>query len=96
MKLPYQDVVMAPNRIESMCSGWSTPLKPNLLMAAQRNANRGAEGSSLFEVGPTYDNDTPKGQNLIAGGVLDEVARVLYGQDADDLYRIRGQIQFEW
>jgi phenylalanyl-tRNA synthetase beta chain len=42
---------------------------PNLLTAAQRNADRGFRDGALFEVGPQYRDDTPDGQDLIAAGV---------------------------
>jgi phenylalanyl-tRNA synthetase beta chain len=41
----------------------------NLLMAAGRNAARGISDAALFEVGPTYTNDTPKGQLTVAAGI---------------------------
>jgi phenylalanyl-tRNA synthetase beta chain len=42
---------------------------PNLLAAAQRNADRGYGDVALFEVGPQYADDTPQGQSLVASGV---------------------------
>jgi phenylalanyl-tRNA synthetase beta chain len=42
---------------------------PNLLVAAQRNNDRGAANGALFEVGPQYRDDTPQGQDLMAVGV---------------------------
>ncbi len=42
---------------------------PNLLLAAQRNADRGYSDGALFEVGPIYKNDTPTGQATVAAGV---------------------------
>lgn len=42
---------------------------PNLMQAAQRNKDRGLDGIALFEVGPTYENDTDSGQNLVAVGL---------------------------
>ena len=41
----------------------------HLLTALQANADRGQEGACLFEVGPVYVDDTPKGQRLVATGV---------------------------
>ncbi|NNU15606.1 phenylalanine--tRNA ligase subunit beta [Parvularcula sp. ZS-1/3] len=46
-----------------------TPL-PNLLLAASRNAARGAESVRLFEVGGAYTDNTPKGQRTVATGLL--------------------------
>jgi phenylalanyl-tRNA synthetase beta chain len=42
---------------------------PNLLTAAQRNADRGYGDVALFEVGPQYADDTPAGQSLVASGI---------------------------
>ncbi len=42
---------------------------PNLLMAAQRNADRFEPNAALFEVGPHYRSDTPEGQEEMAAGV---------------------------
>jgi phenylalanyl-tRNA synthetase beta chain len=42
---------------------------PNLLMAAQRNADRGFPDGALFELGPQYRDDTPEGQDLVAAGI---------------------------
>ena len=42
---------------------------PNLLLAAQRNADRGYPDNALFEVGPIYRDDTPTGQATVAAGV---------------------------
>ncbi len=44
-------------------------LLPNLLVAAQRNADRGVANAALFEVGPQYRDDTPEGQDNMASGV---------------------------
>ncbi len=42
---------------------------PNLLAAAARNQARGFPDLAIFEVGPQYADDTPKGQSLAATGV---------------------------
>jgi phenylalanyl-tRNA synthetase beta chain len=42
---------------------------PNLLAAAQRNADRGFADGALFEIGPQYRDDTPEGQDLVAAGM---------------------------
>jgi len=44
-------------------------LLPNLLIAAQRNADRGYANGALFEIGPQYRDDTKEGQDHMAGGV---------------------------
>jgi phenylalanyl-tRNA synthetase beta chain len=57
------------NPISSDLDCMRPSILPNLLQAAQRNANRGAEGAALFEVGPVYLDDTLDGQLLVAAGV---------------------------
>jgi phenylalanyl-tRNA synthetase beta chain len=42
---------------------------PNLLAAAQRNADRGFPNGALVELGPLYKNDTPDGQQAMATGI---------------------------
>ena len=42
---------------------------PNLLAAAQRNADRGFANGALFEIGPLYKDDTPEGQQAMATGL---------------------------
>jgi phenylalanyl-tRNA synthetase beta chain len=42
---------------------------PNLLAAAQRNADRGFPNGALFEIGPFYKDDTPEGQIGTATGL---------------------------
>jgi phenylalanyl-tRNA synthetase beta chain len=41
----------------------------NLLQAAGRNAARGIADLAVYEVGPSYANDTPKGQLTVATGI---------------------------
>lgn len=41
----------------------------HLLTALQSNADKGQDDPRLFEVGPIYLDDTPKGQRLVATGV---------------------------
>ena len=42
---------------------------PNLLAAAQRNADRGFANGALFEIGPLYKDDTPEGQHSMATAI---------------------------
>ncbi len=42
---------------------------PNLILAAQRNADRGYPDSAVFEVGPIFRDDTPSGQSMVATGL---------------------------
>jgi phenylalanyl-tRNA synthetase beta chain len=41
----------------------------NLLQAAGRNAARGISDVAIYEVGPSFANDTPKGQITVAAGI---------------------------
>jgi len=42
---------------------------PNLIMAAQRNSDRGYGLSALFEVGPVFEGVSPEQQKTMAGGI---------------------------
>lgn len=44
-------------------------LLPNLLSAAQRNADHGQSNACLFEVGPQFDGDAADQQPVVVGGV---------------------------
>ncbi|WP_262693286.1 phenylalanine--tRNA ligase subunit beta [Kordiimonas aquimaris] len=57
------------NPISSELDCMRPSILPNLVSAVQRNKDRGASGSALFEVGPAYRDDSEKGQQLIAAGV---------------------------
>jgi len=57
------------NPISSELDCMRPSLLPNLLAATARNHDRGQGDVALFEVGPTYADDTAKGQALVAGGV---------------------------
>ncbi|MBL4836606.1 MAG: phenylalanine--tRNA ligase subunit beta [Kordiimonadaceae bacterium] len=57
------------NPISSELDCMRPSILPNLMAAAQRNKDRGVGGIALFEVGPCYENDTEKGQSLVAAGI---------------------------
>ncbi len=57
------------NPISSELDCMRPSILPNLMQAVQRNKDRGLDGIALFEVGPTYENDSDKGQHLVAAGV---------------------------
>jgi phenylalanyl-tRNA synthetase beta chain len=44
-------------------------LLPHLILAAQRNADRGLRNAALFEVGPQYSGDRPDEQAIVAAAV---------------------------
>lgn len=57
------------NPISSELDCMRPSILPNLMQAAQRNRDRGASVVALFEIGPVYENDTDKGQLLVASGL---------------------------
>ncbi len=57
------------NPISSELDCMRPSMLPNLMQTVQRNKDRGLDGIALFEVGPTYENDSDKGQHLVAAGV---------------------------
>ena len=57
------------NPIAADLSDMRPSLVPGLVMAAQRNADRGFPDVALFEVGQVFRNDQPEGQLTTASGV---------------------------
>lgn len=57
------------NPIAGDMSDMRPSLLPGLLMAAQRNADRGFGDTALFEVSGIYEGDKPEQQRRVAGGV---------------------------
>ncbi|MCK5745154.1 MAG: phenylalanine--tRNA ligase subunit beta, partial [Oricola sp.] len=57
------------NPIAADMSDMRPSLLPGLLAAAQRNADQGIGDVALFEVGATYEGDTPEAQRRVAGGI---------------------------
>ncbi|NNH30869.1 phenylalanine--tRNA ligase subunit beta, partial [Rhizobium sp. SEMIA 4085] len=57
------------NPIAAEMSDMRPSLLPGLLMAAQRNADKGYGDVTIFEVSGTYENDRPEGQRRVAGGI---------------------------
>jgi len=57
------------NPISADLSDMRPSLLPGLIVAAQRNADRGSEDVALFEVGPAYSGDRPEDQAMVAGGI---------------------------
>lgn len=58
------------NPISEDLSDMRPSLLPNLLEAAAKNHNRGFKNTRLAEVGLTFSDITPKGQQSVAGGLL--------------------------
>jgi phenylalanyl-tRNA synthetase beta chain len=63
------DTLRVANPISADLDVMRPSILPNLLTAAQRNADRGFPDGALFEVGPQYRDDAPEGQDLVAAGV---------------------------
>lgn len=63
------DELVLGNPISSELDCMRPSILPNLMQAAQRNKDRGANGVSLFEVGPIYENDQESGQHLVVAGL---------------------------
>jgi len=57
------------NPISADLDAMRPSLLPGLVSAARRNADRGYPDVALFELGPLYRDDTPKGQGLVAAGL---------------------------
>ena len=57
------------NPISADLDAMRPSILPNLLAAAQRNADRGFANGALFEIGPFYKDDTPEGQIATATGL---------------------------
>ncbi|MGE0580001.1 phenylalanine--tRNA ligase subunit beta [Reyranella sp.] len=57
------------NSIASELDTMRPSILPNLIEAAQRNEARGLADPALFEVGPTYKDATPTGQQAVAAGI---------------------------
>jgi phenylalanyl-tRNA synthetase beta chain len=63
------------NPIAADLSDMRPSLLPNLIVAAQRNADRGYPNSALFEVGQVFAGDQPQDQRTAASGVRRALAR---------------------
>lgn len=63
------DRLVVDNPISSELDCMRPSILPNLMLAAQRNKDRGQAEVSLFEVGPAYADDSEKGQSLVAAGL---------------------------
>lgn len=72
------------NPISVEMSSMRPSLLPGLLVAAQRNRNRGFTNLGLFEMGNAYRGDQPEDQRQIAAGVRAGSARLAgYGRHWD-------------
>jgi phenylalanyl-tRNA synthetase beta chain len=63
------------NPIAAELSDMRPSLIPGLVMAAQRNADRGSADAALFEVGQIFKGDQPQDQLTAAGGLRHGLAK---------------------
>ena len=70
------DALELANPISADLSSMRPSLLPGLVLAAQRNANRGFADVALFELGQTYKGDQPSDQLLNVAGVRAGTARL--------------------
>lgn len=63
------DELRLENPISADLSVMRPSMLPNLLTGAGRNADRGYPDVGLFEVGPSWRDDTPAGEDILAAGV---------------------------
>ncbi len=62
-------LILLANPISADLDAMRPSILGNLLLAAGRNAARGFADLGMFEVGPSYIDETPKGQVLAASGI---------------------------
>ncbi|MCU0953971.1 MAG: phenylalanine--tRNA ligase subunit beta [Hyphomicrobium sp.] len=70
------DALELANPISTDLSSMRPSLLPGLLLAGQRNANRGFADAALFELGQAYKGDQPSDQLLSVAGVRTGTARL--------------------
>lgn len=86
-----QEALQLSNPISVDMSSMRPSLLPGLIVAAQRNRDRGFSDAALFEIGQAYRGDAPEDQLLIAAGLRVDTAKLEGGgrhwfapaQDAD-------------
>ena len=62
-------LILLANPISADLDAMRPSILGNLLLAAGRNAARGFADLGVFEIGPSYADETPKGQILAASGI---------------------------
>ena len=66
---------------------------PGLIQAVGRNAARGLADCALFEVGPVFANDAPKGQRTTVTAILaPQAARRWDESPEDDVFTLKGEL----
>ena len=64
----------------------------HLLLAAQRNADRGFGDLALFEAGPIYKGDGPKDQEMVIAGVTRGAIRHWSGTLKPDVFTVKADV----
>jgi phenylalanyl-tRNA synthetase beta chain len=64
----------------------------HLLLAGQRNADRGFDETALFEVGPIYAGDRPQDQATAAAGVIRGAPLHWAGAAAPDVFSVKADL----
>jgi phenylalanyl-tRNA synthetase beta chain len=64
----------------------------HLLLAAQRNADRGFGDLALFEAGPIYKGDGPKDQEMVIAGVTRGAIRHWNGAEQPDVFTVKADV----
>jgi phenylalanyl-tRNA synthetase beta chain len=64
----------------------------HLLLAAQRNADRGFGDLALFEAGPIYKGDGPKDQEMVIAGVTRGAIRHWNGTEQPDVFTVKADV----
>ncbi len=64
----------------------------HLLLAAQRNADRGFGDLALFEAGPVYKGDGPKDQEMVIAGVTRGAIRHWNGAEQPDVFTVKADV----
>lgn len=64
----------------------------HLLLAAQRNADRGFGDLALFEAGPIYKGDGPKDQEMVIAGVTCGAIRHWSGALKPDVFTVKADV----
>jgi phenylalanyl-tRNA synthetase beta chain len=86
------DLVLA-NPIAAELDCMRPSILPNLIEAAQRNANRGFADVALFEIGPVFSGDRPRDQRTAIAGILaPHPQRRWDGGKSDDLFALKADL----
>ena len=88
-----QAELMLANPIAAELDCMRPSILPNLIEAAQRNANRGFADVALFEVGPVFSGDRPQDQRTAIAAVLAPHAPRRWDREkSDDLFALKADL----